>query len=322
MSEQTKAQATVEKHDLAQSFLFRMHNKKRLAEKLGLPPGFFRHYERIIQYSTYCISKKDGKPRSVQAPCEELKAFQKMLLKHLDRIRKPQWLISGRKGRSYVDNARAHLGIVYVNTLDIKSFYDSCRRSAVYEMFTNKFLMAPDVAGVLTDLVIYQDRIPTGAPTSQAITYFVYQDTFQFVDDLASKYGCKFSLYVDDMTFSGPIIIPKAMIIEVEKALRKVGLSIKWKKAGKYLPKQCKVITGAVLDGAGKLRVPNNLRLKILKDFDELQHNKTLIRAKWEKIRASLLGRIVAARQIEPGVFSGIETIVKRIDLNQHALEA
>ena len=294
----------MEKHSIEQSFLFRLRNKKLFAVKLGLPPGFFRHYRKIIKYSISTTPKKDGKPRIIQAPGDELKAVQKKILEHLNRIYKEPWLISGRKGKSYIDNARKHSGVNYVTTLDVKSFYESCRRLSVYNMFINKFQMAADVAGALTDLVVYENHVPTGAPTSQAITYFACHDTFQTINDLAIKYDYKFSLYVDDMTFSGSCNIPKALIVAVEQILRNAGLTIKWKKAKRYFPNQCKVITGVVLDKKGELRVPNSLRLKIVTGFDELRNNRNWNKTEWEKNKQSLLGRIEAARQIEPGIFS------------------
>ena len=314
MIEPIKERIAVEKHNLEQSFLFRIRNKRRLAQKLGLSPSFFNSYDKVIKYSVSAIPKKDGKMRTVEAPNEELKAIQKNILKHLDRIFKEPWLISGRKGKSYIDNARVHAGNTYVKTLDIKSFYENCRRSSVYRMFANKFLMAPDLAGVLTDLVVYENHVPTGAPTSQAITYFVFHDAFRAINELALKYECKFTIYVDDITFSGPSPIPKALNAEVEQILRNAGLAIKWKKAKKYSPKQCKLITGVAVDQQGKIKVPNRLRLKILSSIDEMKKAKKWTKLKCDKKKESVLGMIAAARQIEPGIFPEIEKVIRKIE--------
>lgn len=87
-------------------------------------------------------------------------------------------LISGERGKCYIDNGKAHIMSHYVLTMDIKNFYDNCNREYVFRFFKDKMLMAGDIAGFCTDLVCLEGGIPTGCPTSQLIAFYAYEAMF------------------------------------------------------------------------------------------------------------------------------------------------
>jgi RNA-directed DNA polymerase len=58
------------------------------------------------------------------------------------------------------------------------------------------------IAWILTDLVTYKGVLPTGSPSSQLVVYCAYSLMFEEIKSISEKYGCIFSLYVDDMTLS------------------------------------------------------------------------------------------------------------------------
>ncbi|GJM72667.1 hypothetical protein HMSSN036_48830 [Paenibacillus macerans] len=120
----------------------------------------------------------------------------------MSNIRRPDWLISGEKGKSYIDNGKVHQNSSVFLTIDIKKFYDNCKREYVFRFFKDKMCCAGDVAGVLAEIVTFNGGIPTGCPTSQLIAYYAYEEMFENINKIASKHGCIFTLYVDDMTFS------------------------------------------------------------------------------------------------------------------------
>lgn len=86
--------------------------------------------------------------------------------------------------------------------MDISKFYDSASYGKIYKMFKEKFLVENDIAWILTNLVTYKGGLPTGSPTSQLIAYWAYRDMFHEIYDVVVKRGCRFSLSVDDMTFT------------------------------------------------------------------------------------------------------------------------
>ncbi|MDA8223586.1 reverse transcriptase family protein [Desulfosporosinus sp.] len=308
------SKAEVSSYKLEKSFFYRLRNRRRLAKFLGLAPSFFNtptYKKEIIFYRTFYIIKRDGKKRIINNPGKTLKAIQKIILKYLSRIETPKWLISGKRGKSYVDNGIFHKESYYVNTADIKTFYDNCKTNDVYKMFLNTFKMSPDLAGIMTDLVTDKGCLPTGSPVSQLIAYWTYNDIFKNVADIASKNDTIFSLYVDDMTFSSNKSISKIMLFEMGEQLKSVNLEVKKAKNKIYLKNQCKLITGVAIDSNKIIRVPNKLRKAIIEDR-KLLNNIVNVEEQKKKVR-SLIGRIRSAQQIEPNIFNGIFNEVKSL---------
>lgn len=121
-------------YKLEKSPLYRLRNRGKLAKLLGLPHNYFRkNYKTLEKYNCFCkITGKSKKKRLIQNPCEKLKEIQKRLLYYLSRIETPNWLISGKKGKCYIDNARVHNINGFVVTTDIKDFYSNCKRYCWY----------------------------------------------------------------------------------------------------------------------------------------------------------------------------------------------
>ncbi|SFM34658.1 reverse transcriptase family protein [Pelosinus propionicus] len=303
----------VERHHKKQSFFYCLANKSLLATQFGLPQNFFRSkYKEQLIYSFFEISKKDGSSREINNPKYDLKVLQRKILNYMNRIYKPDWLMSGRKTISYIDNGRKHLGSNYVITIDIKKIYSNCKRNNVYNMFKDVFKMTPDIASIMADLTTFEGAVPTGAPTSQVIAFWTYQDAFEKINEIAQQYDCIFSLYVDDMTFSSLGEIPTQLLLEVDKELKLVGLSIKWKKVKRFGINHCKLITGVVLDEAKQMRIPNALRLSIIQGVKKLS-NKELSQEERLRLIKSLKGKINSARNIEPEIFPEIHRKISSI---------
>ncbi|OOP74115.1 reverse transcriptase family protein [Clostridium beijerinckii] len=302
----------INQYKLEDSLLYRLRNRGKLAEMFNLPHNYFRtQYKLDIEYkSKHIKTGRNKKDRLVENPNEKLKNIQRKILKYLSRIQTPDWIISGKKGKSYIDNSKFHKDNSYVITSDIMNFYPSCKRDYVYRMFRYTFRMPSDLAIILTTLVTYNGGIPTGAPTSQMIAYWAYRDTFIRMNEIALEYNTKFSLYVDDMVFSSKSTISKRMILEIKKELQKCGMNLKDNKTRKYGGKDYKLITGVVYDKNGVLKIPNRLRKDIIDGYNEIKKMKDTCS---ETDKKSLLGKIYSARQIEPDAFSQLLQNVKKI---------
>lgn len=186
-------------------------------------------------------------------------------------------------------------------TMDIKSFYDSVQKKYVYRLFLNKFEMSADVAGKMTELLMYQDKMPTGGAASQIVTYWAYSDMFHKISLIAEKYSCKFSLYVDDMTFSSDFPIDFKLKEEIREELKTYGLSAKSEK-DKYYRKGCpKAITGVIVDKNHILRIPNSKRQETIRLFAECRKSKDV------KQMEQLLGMYRSIKQLEEEVFPSIK---------------
>lgn len=315
-----KNKAPIRKYDITQCALYKCRTKKRLEHLLCLEPGGLKIIDSIIRYHKFEIDKKHSdEKREITAPDKILKAIQRRILYLLHRVIRPEWLISGEKQKCYIDNGKAHLDGKYVLTVDIKKFYDNCTREPVYQFFVQKLKTSPDVAKKLTDIITYNGGIPTGCPTSQIMAFYAYSDMFSEISDLAKQCGCKFTLYVDDMTFSSKEpFSPDQLSQMIDCVLRKYGHKPKYRKVRYYGPSAYKPITGTVVTPEHSLVVPNGLQKTI---YNAFQTVKPLIGAEVcseddAKQILSLKGQIQAARNIEGGKFPEIGRLINQIKVS------
>ena len=286
-------------YKIESSPLYRLRNKRKLANFLRSDLKFLNKVKADDYYKTYHI-KQRNKVREIQEPSELLKQIQKRIKTLLQRLETPDWLISGKKGNSFVTNAKQHIGSRYVLTVDIENFYINSKREFVFKFFKLQMKMSENVAWLITDLVTYQGFIPTGSPTSQIIAYLSYAPTFYRIKNITDKYDCILSLYVDDLTISSKSSkkqISKKIPYLINNEFKKVSHQIKSKKTKFFFPYQNKIITGCCITPKGQLRVPNKMRLKIKKD------EKVYLSNKKNENPARLLGRVLSARQIEPTIY-------------------
>lgn len=315
-----KNKVPLKKYDITQCALYKCRGKKRLEHLLCLEAGGLKMIDSIIGYHKFEIDKKHSdEKREITAPDKTLKAIQRRILYLLHRIIRPEWLISGEKQKCYIDNGKAHLDGKYVLTIDIKKFYDNCTREPVYQFFVQKLKTSPDVAKKLTDIITYNGGIPTGCPTSQIMAFYAYSDMFSEISDLAKQCGCKFTLYVDDMTFSSTEpFSPNQLCQTIDRVLRKYGHKPKYSKVKYYGPSDYKPITGTIVTPKQSLTVPNGLQKIIYNAFQEI---KPFIGAETcseedAKQILSLKGQIQAARNIEQEKFPEILRLTNQIEIS------
>jgi Reverse transcriptase (RNA-dependent DNA polymerase) len=237
-----------------------------------------------------------GKERIIEQPTGQLERVHRKLQVLLQRIESQDYLFSGKKGVSSIDNAMSHLGQNHMLALDIAHFFPSCKSQLVYDFFRYHLKTSPDIASLLSEVTTYNGHVPTGSSLSMSIAYWACWKTFQTVHSIAQKYGVKFTLYVDDMTFSSAEPLPRDIFLSVNHRLNTIGLSLKKSKTRVLSANDHKVVTGVALTPQGEARVPNRTRLKILKKLSVCRNLDT---AAIDDLR-SLLGIIVSARRIEP----------------------
>lgn len=288
---------------IEKSPLYRLRNRRKLAELLHLEPKFFS-VSHDFEYNEFEKSKSDGETRYFAEPLYELKRIQRQIHKLLQRIETPEWVKAGKKNESYVTNCSMHLQAKYMRTMDISKFYDSVDCKYIYKMFSGKFRMETDIARLMTKLVTHNRKLPTGSPSSQLIIYWAYSDMFDEINVIAQQYNCIFSLYVDDMTFSSEQDIPYTMREEIAAVLKKYGLYAKRSKDHYYKPTDLKVATGCGIRNK-RLVVLNNQRLKILEQYKECKKTDDI------KEIERLNGMLCSARQIEPDIFPSIINYLK-----------
>lgn len=236
----------------------------------------FSHSNRN-NYIIHKILKSDGKYRLIEEPKESLKSKQREQIKIFEQFPVPEQ-VYGVRGRGALIGAKQHLGARVVLNLDIRRFFPSTDM--------NKFNYALDICTELDNnlkkeikeaagycfILPYKEksqhllRLPTGAPTSPIIaTIAFYPIDLQFIK-LAEKYKMKYTRYVDDITFSGPGVLPKGLQKEACEIVKKYGYMVHHKKSKLlYKDNSAQIITGISINSkpneicVGK-KYKNNLR--------------------------------------------------------------
>ena len=305
----------IKNYPISSSPLYKLSNKAKLAELLGVDKGYLFHFKYTRDnYKCWERPKKSGKgTRPVEDPNYELKKIQSKLNKLLSRITTAAYLMSSKKHSSYILNAQYHKDNPYVFCFDLSKFFQKATRKYIFKAFVNEFKMSDDLAWLITDLVTIPNEdnsdgyIPTGSPSSQSIIYWAYKTMFDKILSIAEQKQLKFSLYVDDMTFSSNKPIRSDFPKTIEKMCAKVGLEINDTKTKYFSCDKYKDITGCVITPNHELKVPNKRR----KDLLDIIKNKIIEDMMVKEIR-SVYGKLNSMRQIEPNIFPQVYKRVKR----------
>ena len=235
-------------------------------------------------YFQFKKPKSSGGFREISAPRDDLKAVQARIADLLQRIAPPDYLFAPVSGRSYVDNAAAHLGAHSIRLLDIEDFFPSCTENKVIWFFHKRMQCSPDVAAVIKGIVTREGCLPQGSPCSPILAYLCYVDMWDEVSRIVKGTGCTLSVYADDLTISGETV-PEATIWEIKKVLLRHGHCY---QASKERSKHggAAEITGVILRPDG-LQVPNRLHKK-LHDV-----RRELGRANSDKNKAALKAKVL-----------------------------
>lgn len=294
-------------YKIDQSPLYRLSNKRKLATILQTEYATLLHAKEMINYTVSEIEKGSGGFRTIYNPCRELKQVQRRIKNLLSRISIPSWVFSGRKGVCHVDNGKYHEHSIYFIQSDLHAFYDSCSRERVYRLFKDRFKCSSDVSALLSDLttLTLEDGstiIPTGSSCAQLVAFLAYQDMFNELHDLACNHGCKFSLYVDDLTFSSktPFSNPAVFKKKLLQIVKRYGHSLSLSKTAYRGADETKIVTGVAITKEGVSAIPNKLRYKIVQGTAQSGTGDT-------STALSTLGRINSARMVEPSSFPEAE---------------
>jgi hypothetical protein len=231
--------------------------------------------------------------RLIQEPPAALQALHRQIHGYLCRVETPDYLHSAIKGRSYITNANAHIGAPCMIKIDVKKFFPSVPQHKVMHFFRDCLQCAPDVAGLLANLVCFKGRLATGSAASPIVSYYAYKTMFDAIEILAVENGLNMTCYVDDITLTGVGASPR-LLHEVRKIILRHGL-----RAHKacFCPRgQARIVTGAMV-GQLSLALPY-ARWRTIKAETRLARSTV---PDEEKIRVlnRLVSRLYEAAQID-----------------------
>lgn len=249
------------------------------------------NYEEII------IHKKSGGLRFLYAPSKELKSIQKRILKNvLEEKKLSRYSYAYRKKVSVLDNAKPHVKKDVIVKLDINDFFDNITFSMVYDSCFNETLYPKKMGMLFTNLCVYNNRLPQGAPTSGFISNIVLRNFDEKVGSYCEKRKISYTRYSDDLTFSGNFNV-KDLIKYVNKLLYEYNFRLNKKKIKVVSKKTRQQVTGIVVND--KVNIRRNYKRKIrqemyyIKKYSLKSHLKNIAYKCDEKTYLlNLLGRI------------------------------
>lgn len=225
-------------------------------------------------YEEFKIPKKSGGFRVIHSPDSGLKSIQRALSLILQCIFDPHPKASGFvQDKSIVDNARPHINKKYVFNTDLKDFFPSIDKPRFWKRIQyppfnlneefGRLELANRIAGICFTSLDVERKVngqwkktmkyvlPQGAPTSPVITNIIAYRLDRRLNELAEKYGCVYSRYADDITFSSQHNIYKKygeFRIELNQIINEQNFHIKHDKTRLNRHTDRQEVTGLVVN--------------------------------------------------------------------------
>ncbi|MFW6162978.1 MAG: reverse transcriptase family protein, partial [Planctomycetota bacterium] len=228
-----KLRATAD-HDagrLATYGLPNLRTRDELAGAMDISRGtldwltFAEHADEPLHYITFAVPKTTGGYRVLYAPKARLKQAQRWVHRRiLDRVPLPDAVHGFAHGRSIHTNAAQHAGQAMVLTADLENFFPSITYRRVRGIF-QAIGYGEEVAIALGLLCTVKPApkvceflggqhhrlLPQGAPTSPTLANLACRRLDARLGGLARAFGCTYTRYADDLTFSGDEAFERAL---------------------------------------------------------------------------------------------------------------
>jgi hypothetical protein len=248
-----------------------------------------------------------GKSRIYEVPKPPLDRIHRRLFNLFERIEPPPYLHSGIKGRSYITNAKIHIGCSRLISLDIYKFFPSTLGWHVYEFFFKVMHCSKDVAYLLTSLCTYDNHVPTGSCISQFIAFYAHFNMFEEIHAASNALDLTDGCYVDDITISGDRANRSTLFL-IRGLLKKRGLQSPAKKEHVYEIGYPKAVTGSIIVDQG-LRLPNKKHKLIHEEVEQLLKLEDTV-DKLDMLE-TILGRAIAGSQSDACITQRVKTLIQ-----------
>lgn len=226
-------------------------------------------------YAYFTIQKRSGGRRRIMSPYSNLRDCQLMIKKNiLDKMYCQPMATAFVVNKSIFDNAKLHEGAKYIKKFDVKNFFESISLQQVLHVFVKAgyaYSVAMTLAKICTTQIEFyklerlSERVPNavtlfkelsdkeaflvqGAPTSPSLSNLVCYRLDMRLQGLANKYGCTYSRYADDITFSSndKCALPKTEV--VKKILKSEGFELNVAKTKTLHNGQRMEVTGLLVN--------------------------------------------------------------------------
>lgn len=305
-----KIQTNNKNYSLSDSCFYKLKSKRKLAGILNTNLLTLKELTKDSYYN--CFTDTSGKkPRNIEHPLIELDKVHTRIASLLCRISQPDYMHSGTKGRSHISNATAHIGPHKVLTSDIQSFYPNTSKAMVFNFFSRTLKCSADVAELLSNICTCKGHLPTGSRISMPLAFWANEPLFEILNKFSVKRDVKFTVYVDDIVFSGNAIDFK-FTHNIRNIISQHGHTAHPKKTKLYKSNETKIITGVAV-GETKILVANKHQKRIYQDLiqwkilegDGIQ---------FDELNLRLVGRIISQSLIDPRLKDKVRTLKTSIN--------
>lgn len=259
-----------------------------VAEALGITVGMLWHFashrthERCVHYVAFEVPKRSGGNRVLFAPKRRLKALQRqvhqLLVRRLPVSPHAHGFITGRSIRTGAD---PHVGRDFVLHLDLQDFFPSVTFARVRGMLiaygyaypvastlaalcTESRRQPVEIEGIVRHVPVGARHCVQGAPTSPGLCNALVLRLDRRLAGLARKFGCTYTRYADDLTFSGDVA-RGSMIGLRERATRIIeaeGFTVNRRKTFLASRAGRQSVTGVVVNDVAGLSRKDRRRLR------------------------------------------------------------
>ena len=229
-----------------------------LADYLCIKQDTLKKKVQNRRYLQFYIPKPDGEKRRIETPYQDLKSLQGQLNQHFQAAYftvRPSCAYGAltstadeAKPRNIYTNALRHIGKKWLLNVDIRRFFPNISYDMVYKALKRApFAFNANTAKCLALLATFEQRLPTGAPTSPILSNIVCLPLDEKLLGLSEKYGWAYTRFIDDLSFSGAKRFKPKHVAAIEKTLSSEGFKINTRKLAISRIKDKPEVTGLIL---------------------------------------------------------------------------
>lgn len=278
------------------------------------------------RYKVYEVAKrKSNNKRVIAQPAREVKSLQYWVMKNiLKSFPIHPAAMAYRRGKSIVNNARAHARNRFLLKLDFKDFFHSIT-GADFKSFligTSQTNLDQNEIDYLTRILFWKKEhggkliLSIGAPSSPMLSNILMYEFDEAMRAYCVPRRIRYTRYADDLTFSTSIpstlesVIPQVEMIC--KTLRFPRLTLNYEKTVHASKKGCRRVTGLVLSNDGTVSIGRERK----RQLHAAVHHYISGKLAEEEI-SSLGGTLAFVRSVDPGFLKTLARRYGRANVNR-----
>lgn len=181
----------------------------------GIPGNSIRRFlskkARNQAYKSFKIPKKSGGFRTISVPVDDLKNIQRAINALLMSIFEPSPYAMGFcRNRGVDTNAKIHIGQTCIFNTDLENFFPSITKQMVRKALHRELgdvISSNEAINYICSLCTVSNEagvevLPQGSPASPVLSNIVLKAMDNKLAHYAELWGCRYSRYADDITFS------------------------------------------------------------------------------------------------------------------------